>query len=545
MNETLQFGPHPDADQISAFVEHALPAHEQVQMLGHLSVCQECRAIVALSLPPAQEPAPSVVAPLRRPWWSGWSLAWPAAAAVAALAIFLITVHHAVEAPNAPAPSQSAASHPPVSLIAPGQAAAPSGQQPQRAPATRSKQDRTGTSDSKPPVATQQSPDRTVTQRDVSSLPINGRNARALDRIAQEAPSAEPGSSGKNGASAGGAGRRLTGAFGSANGVGAGASSGAADGILGSPEGQPKVAAAAPARPAAAQQARGQASETVAVTSAAQNIETETPDIGNLAIAPSQAEIAPLKHRLPSKLPVLSVAAEGLRLVAIDTRNAVFVSKDGGRHWKAVHPQWAGRAVTAVLVNFPTEKGPRNVSKRAPMAQALQSSPSARVENDLPVLAPPRQSTTSTRLTGTVKDPSGAVVPGASVTIHDPLSHASRTVTTDRAGHYQIEGLTPGTYQLEAQAPGFKKQTLTAVAIGPKGPSVADVTLDVGAVSQTVEVTSAAGAIETTHTPLSDQISGIKPAGTVAFIPAPSLFEITTDNGERWTSTDGVTWNRQ
>ena len=51
MSETLQSGRHPDADQISAFVESALPAYEREQVLDHLAVCTECRAIVALSLP--------------------------------------------------------------------------------------------------------------------------------------------------------------------------------------------------------------------------------------------------------------------------------------------------------------------------------------------------------------------------------------------------------------------------------------------------------------------------------------------------------------
>ena len=54
MNERAQFEYHPDADQIGAFVEQALPEHERVQMLDHLAVCAECRAIVVLSLPEIQ-----------------------------------------------------------------------------------------------------------------------------------------------------------------------------------------------------------------------------------------------------------------------------------------------------------------------------------------------------------------------------------------------------------------------------------------------------------------------------------------------------------
>ena len=52
MSDLTQFGQHPDADQLTAFVEHALPPHEREQTLAHLATCEHCRAVVALSLPP-------------------------------------------------------------------------------------------------------------------------------------------------------------------------------------------------------------------------------------------------------------------------------------------------------------------------------------------------------------------------------------------------------------------------------------------------------------------------------------------------------------
>ena len=110
MSERLQFEYHPDADQIGAFVEHSLPAHEQEHMLNHLAVCQECRAIVALSLPSA-EPAKTSAAPARKPWWSGWTLAWPALAATIALAVFIVYVYHAKSSPGRVVPTQEAELH--------------------------------------------------------------------------------------------------------------------------------------------------------------------------------------------------------------------------------------------------------------------------------------------------------------------------------------------------------------------------------------------------------------------------------------------------
>src|ERR1700722_6990224 len=91
MNETFQTGLHPDADQLTAFAEHALPLHEREQTLAHLAVCGDCRQIVFL----AQSAAPDEVAQIapattRRPWFSGWNLLWPAVAALAGIVGFSI-----------------------------------------------------------------------------------------------------------------------------------------------------------------------------------------------------------------------------------------------------------------------------------------------------------------------------------------------------------------------------------------------------------------------------------------------------------------------
>ena len=78
MSDLIQLGQHPDADQLNAFVEHALPAHEREQTLAHLAGCAECREIVALSLPPLEEApvveADSVAKAGFGKWFSGWPL---------------------------------------------------------------------------------------------------------------------------------------------------------------------------------------------------------------------------------------------------------------------------------------------------------------------------------------------------------------------------------------------------------------------------------------------------------------------------------------
>ncbi len=55
MSDLLQPGQHPDADQLSVFVEQALPPHEREQILAHLAICPDCRSIVFLTLPPLED----------------------------------------------------------------------------------------------------------------------------------------------------------------------------------------------------------------------------------------------------------------------------------------------------------------------------------------------------------------------------------------------------------------------------------------------------------------------------------------------------------
>jgi hypothetical protein len=127
MNELLQSGQHPDADQLSAFAEHALPPHERQQTLAHLAVCAHCRGIVSLSLPPTEELPRLQPAPARRPWFSGWNLAWPVAVAFAAMTLVVIHVNRASRTLTEPTPpTQIAVSHPPEAPAPPAPQPTPS-----------------------------------------------------------------------------------------------------------------------------------------------------------------------------------------------------------------------------------------------------------------------------------------------------------------------------------------------------------------------------------------------------------------------------------
>lgn len=105
------------------------------------------------------------------------------------------------------------------------------------------------------------------------------------------------------------------------------------------------------------------------------------------------------------------------------------------------------------------------------------------------------QSLVSGDLAGTVTDPSGAVVPNATVTLKSDTTGANRTTTTNAAGGYRFALVPPGSYTVSVSAEGFSKaDQKVAVAVGQA--TVSDLKLAVGGASQTVEVTSAAPLVQ-------------------------------------------------
>jgi hypothetical protein len=69
-------------------------------------------------------------------------------------------------------------------------------------------------------------------------------------------------------------------------------------------------------------------------------------------------------------------------------------------------------------------------------------------------------------LIGTVSDESGAVIPGATISIRQTATNRERTTQTNDAGRYQIAALDVGDYQVTVRAPGFKTQVVEASAAG-------------------------------------------------------------------------------
>ncbi len=100
----------------------------------------------------------------------------------------------------------------------------------------------------------------------------------------------------------------------------------------------------------------------------------------------------------------------------------------------------------------------------------------------------------SSTVQGTVKDPQGNLVSGATVTLTDPAKNFTRTQQTNADGAYILTAIPPGTYKLEVTAPGFKTASASGLVALVDTPTVRDIQLEIGAVSETVDVTSTAEA---------------------------------------------------
>jgi hypothetical protein len=98
---------------------------------------------------------------------------------------------------------------------------------------------------------------------------------------------------------------------------------------------------------------------------------------------------------------------------------------------------------------------------------------------------------------GTVNDETGAVVPKVTVTVTSVRTGSVRTTTTDEQGSYQVPALLPGLYRVELEASGFKKYQRTDVELRVNESVRVDATMQVGELTQTVEVEGGAPLLTT------------------------------------------------
>ncbi len=143
---------------------------------------------------------------------------------------------------------------------------------------------------------------------------------------------------------------------------------------------------------------------------------------------------------------------------------------------------------------------------------------------------------TSGNISGTVQDETGAVVPGASVTVRNSETGTSRNVTTDGRGRYRASSLPLGMYEVRAEQAGFQSAARTGIELTLGREAVVDFSLKVGSVAETLQVTGEAPLVDT----VSGTIAGLVTEERIQQLPLNGR-----DLDQLMTLEPGVTWVRR
>jgi hypothetical protein len=111
------------------------------------------------------------------------------------------------------------------------------------------------------------------------------------------------------------------------------------------------------------------------------------------------------------------------------------------------------------------------------------------------------------RILGTVTDPTGAVVPGAKVTITNVDTGSNRETRSDRDGNYQVVDLPIGSYHVSAEATGFSKAVTADYKLQINQNLRIDLALKVGATTEVVRVEGEAAGVETVNATLGQSVT--------------------------------------
>ncbi|HZT70601.1 MAG TPA: TonB-dependent receptor [Terriglobia bacterium] len=111
---------------------------------------------------------------------------------------------------------------------------------------------------------------------------------------------------------------------------------------------------------------------------------------------------------------------------------------------------------------------------------------------------------------GNVKDPTGAVIPDATISLTQTQTGLTRAVQTDSHGSYTASTLPAGTYSVRISAKGFKTFVKSDVAVAINTVTRVDATLQIGAVNQTVEVSASAAVLQTDRADVHHDLSAVQ-----------------------------------
>src|SRR5437016_10566638 len=113
-------------------------------------------------------------------------------------------------------------------------------------------------------------------------------------------------------------------------------------------------------------------------------------------------------------------------------------------------------------------------------------------------------------IVGRVTDDSGAVVPGANITITNIGTNESRSVVVNDSGEYAIPQLAPGQYTLTAEYTGFNKAVRSGIVLETNQDARLDIVLKVGGITEEVQVSAAAPLVTTENASLGNVVDQSK-----------------------------------
>jgi len=119
------------------------------------------------------------------------------------------------------------------------------------------------------------------------------------------------------------------------------------------------------------------------------------------------------------------------------------------------------------------------------------------------------QSASTGTVAGTVTDPSGGAIVGATVTLTDTATSIARTETTNETGRYFFANVVPSKYTASVSKTGFRVSKLVEQVVTVGGSLTLNITLEIGSVAETVEVTVTTGAeLQTLNATVGNSLSG-------------------------------------
>src|SRR3981081_1764702 len=115
--------------------------------------------------------------------------------------------------------------------------------------------------------------------------------------------------------------------------------------------------------------------------------------------------------------------------------------------------------------------------------------------------------TTTGSLSGTITDPSNAVVPAATVTIVNTATGAERSAVSSSSGTFDFQALQPGTYMISVEAKGFRKAVARDIIVSVASAAQVTIPLEVGLPGETFTVTASQDVLNTASPSLTNVIN--------------------------------------